>query len=115
LFKAIDTLQTRPMRCPVAAENDKFPEEIRELLYGKSSKGRHRHRIIFTICGDTVHILLDLLSAMKLGSVVGILLYKSRSLTDNVVRLGLASGELSPSSPLPRTTRGMCGPIWCEM
>jgi plasmid stabilization system protein ParE len=31
LYKAIDTLQTRPQRCPVAAENDKFPEEIREL------------------------------------------------------------------------------------
>jgi plasmid stabilization system protein ParE len=28
LDKAIDTLQTRPMRCPVAAESDKFPEEI---------------------------------------------------------------------------------------
>jgi plasmid stabilization system protein ParE len=57
LYKTIDTLQTRPSRCPVAAENDKFPEEIRGLLYGKSAKGKHRHRIIFTIRGDTIHIL----------------------------------------------------------
>jgi plasmid stabilization system protein ParE len=57
LYKTIDTLQTRPSRCPVAAENDKFPEEIRELLHGKSGKGRHRHRVIFTIRDDTVHIL----------------------------------------------------------
>jgi plasmid stabilization system protein ParE len=56
LYKTIDTLQSRPSRCPVAAENDKFPEEIRDLLYGKSGKGEHRHRIIFTIRDDTVDI-----------------------------------------------------------
>ena len=37
LYKAIDTLQTRPLRCPIAAESDSFPEEIRELLYGGRS------------------------------------------------------------------------------
>ncbi len=47
--KAIDTLQTRPSRCPVAAENDKFPEVIRELLYGRGGKRKHKHRIIFTV------------------------------------------------------------------
>ena len=49
LYKAIDTLQTRPLRCPIAAESDKFREEIRELLYGKRGKRKHKHRIIFTI------------------------------------------------------------------
>ena len=29
LYRTIDTLQTRPLRCPVAAESDKFPEEKR--------------------------------------------------------------------------------------
>ena len=57
LYKAIDTLKTRPLRCPVAAESDKFPEEIRELLYGKRGKRKHKHRIIFTIREDTVFVL----------------------------------------------------------
>jgi plasmid stabilization system protein ParE len=54
LYKAIDTLQTRPLRCPVAAEHDRFPEEIRELLYGTRGKRKHKHRIIFTVRLDTV-------------------------------------------------------------
>jgi len=29
LYKAIDTLQTRPLRCPVAAESDSFPGELK--------------------------------------------------------------------------------------
>jgi plasmid stabilization system protein ParE len=57
LYKAIGTLHIRPLRCPVAAENDKFPEELRELLYGRSGKRKHKHRIIFTIRDDTVHVL----------------------------------------------------------
>ncbi len=57
LYKTIDTLQTRPMRCPVAAESEKFPEEIRELLYGKRGKRKHKHRIIFTVREDTVYVL----------------------------------------------------------
>lgn len=52
--KAINTLQSRPLRCPVAAESDKFPEEIRELLHGRS---KHKHRIIFTIREDIVYVL----------------------------------------------------------
>jgi hypothetical protein len=47
----------RPMRCPVAAENDKFPEEIHELLYGKRGKRKHKHRIIFTVREETVYVL----------------------------------------------------------
>jgi plasmid stabilization system protein ParE len=57
LYKAIDTLQTRPLRCPVAAESDKFPEEIHEMLYGERGKRKHKHRIIFTVREDTVYVL----------------------------------------------------------
>jgi plasmid stabilization system protein ParE len=57
LYKSIETLQTRPLRCPVAAESDKFPHEIRELLYGGRSKRKHKHRIIFTVRQDTVYVL----------------------------------------------------------
>ena len=57
LIQKIETLRLYPTRCPLAAENDKFDEEIRELLYGRGGKRVHRHRIIFTIREDTVHIL----------------------------------------------------------
>jgi hypothetical protein len=54
LLKKVDTLKTHPSRCPLAAENDRFPEDIRELIYGKK---RNAYRIIFTIRADTVHVL----------------------------------------------------------
>jgi plasmid stabilization system protein ParE len=54
LLKKIDTLRTHPTRCPLAAENDSFPIEIRELLHGRR---RNVFRIIFTIQGDVIHIL----------------------------------------------------------
>lgn len=57
LIRKIDTLRRHPSRCPLAVENDKFDEEIRELLHGKGGKRTHRHRIIFTIREDAVHIL----------------------------------------------------------
>ena len=57
LIKKIDSLRHRPLRCPLAAENDKFIEEIRELLYGTSGKRRHKHRILFTIRDETVYVL----------------------------------------------------------
>lgn len=55
LYKAMSTLERQPGRCPVAAESHKFPVELRELLYGRSKTGKHR--IIFTIGTDVVHIL----------------------------------------------------------
>lgn len=55
LYKAISTLETKPYRCPVAAESPKFPDEIRELLYGR--KKRSKHRIIFKIDADVIYIL----------------------------------------------------------
>jgi plasmid stabilization system protein ParE len=57
LIRKIDTLRRHPTRCPIATEDEKFPEEIRELIYGKGGKRVHRHRIIFTIREDAVHIL----------------------------------------------------------
>jgi plasmid stabilization system protein ParE len=51
LLKAANTLQKQPLRCPLAAESDKFAEDIRLLLHGKRHK---KYRIIFTIRGDTV-------------------------------------------------------------
>lgn len=50
----IQTLRKLPLRCPLAAENDKFPEDIRELLFGKA---KNRYRIIFTVRNDAVHVL----------------------------------------------------------
>ena len=32
-------------------------EEIRELIYGRRGKRKHKHRIIFTIRHDTVYVL----------------------------------------------------------
>lgn len=55
LYKAMATLEKQPRRCPIAAESDKFPEEIRELLYGRRRSGKHR--ILFKIEGNTVYVL----------------------------------------------------------
>jgi plasmid stabilization system protein ParE len=51
---AIRSLADNPERCPLAPENEYFSEEIRNLFYGKR---RNAYRIIFTIRGDTVHVL----------------------------------------------------------
>ena len=42
LYRAIDTLETMPERCPFIREKDAFKVEVRNLLY-------HSHRIIFTV------------------------------------------------------------------
>src|SRR6266700_1471141 len=54
IYAAIETLETFPERCPRAPENEFFDEEIRELFYRKRVG---RYRILFTIAGQTVHIL----------------------------------------------------------
>ncbi|WP_406697361.1 type II toxin-antitoxin system RelE/ParE family toxin [Singulisphaera sp. Ch08] len=56
LFEQIETLTKHPARCPVASESRKFPEEIRELIYGKQ-RHKHKYRILFTIRQDVVAIL----------------------------------------------------------
>jgi plasmid stabilization system protein ParE len=55
LIRAIDTLKTLPARGPLAAENDKFPVDVRELLYGRSKRGKYR--ILYTVADDAVHVL----------------------------------------------------------
>jgi plasmid stabilization system protein ParE len=54
LDKAIRSLTRYPTRCRTAIENDRFPEEIRELLRGR---GRTKYRIVFTIRENSVHVL----------------------------------------------------------
>src|SRR4051794_31610745 len=46
LLAAINSLADFPRRCPVARENARFDQEIRQLLYGT---GRSACRILFTI------------------------------------------------------------------
>jgi plasmid stabilization system protein ParE len=50
LIKAVKSLQSNPLRCPLAPENDFFYEEIRQLVYAK-------YRILFTVEGKTVYVL----------------------------------------------------------
>jgi plasmid stabilization system protein ParE len=54
LMNAIATLQEKPQRCALAFEQEVFSEEVRQLLYGKS---RNTYRVLFTIRGNTVHVL----------------------------------------------------------
>jgi plasmid stabilization system protein ParE len=55
LLKTINSLETHPVRCPVAAESHKFPTEIRELLHSK--RKQDRYRIIFQVIEHTVYVL----------------------------------------------------------
>jgi plasmid stabilization system protein ParE len=51
---AICSLEVFPERCPLARENGQFRHELRQLVYGR----RHgRYRAIFTVHGNTVHVL----------------------------------------------------------
>jgi plasmid stabilization system protein ParE len=54
LFERMETLTRYPLRCPRAAESDRFGEELREMLYGK---GRKKHRIVFAIRKNDVVVL----------------------------------------------------------
>jgi plasmid stabilization system protein ParE len=54
LFEQIETLTSQPLRCPVIAESHRFPEELRELPYGKRN---NKYRIVFAIRGNDVVIL----------------------------------------------------------
>lgn len=55
LAKSHEDAEKHPLRCPLAAENDKFPQDIRELLYGR--RKHSKHRIIFEVIEDTVYVL----------------------------------------------------------
>jgi len=54
LFKQMETLTRNPTRCPLADESDKFPQELRELLYGKR---QNKYRILFAIRNNDVVVL----------------------------------------------------------
>lgn len=54
LMNAIATLQEKPKRCALAVEHEIFPEEVRQLLYGKS---KNMYRVLFTIRETTVYVL----------------------------------------------------------
>ena len=51
--EALLTLGENPQRCGLARENDQFPFELRQLLYGR----RRNHRVLFTIREDAVVVL----------------------------------------------------------
>jgi plasmid stabilization system protein ParE len=55
LMNAVATLQESPRRCALALEHKLFPEEVRQLLYGR---GKAAFRVLFTVRGDIVYILL---------------------------------------------------------
>jgi plasmid stabilization system protein ParE len=50
LMQAFRSLERNPLRCPLAPESVFFKEDIRHLIYG-------RHRILFTVQGETVFAL----------------------------------------------------------
>jgi len=54
LMDKVATLQVKPRRCTLAIENDVFPEEVRQLLYGKRP---NVYRILFVIRNDIVYII----------------------------------------------------------
>jgi plasmid stabilization system protein ParE len=54
ISKAVVSLADNPFIGHLAAENDRFPFELYELLYGKR---RNKHRILYTVENDAVVIL----------------------------------------------------------
>lgn len=50
----IDTLKTRPLRCPIDPDSDAYGEEVRVLLRGK----RHtQFRILFVLRDDIIRVV----------------------------------------------------------
>ena len=54
LHEKLESLERDPARCPLARENQLFPFEVREILYGKRRKN---HRSLFTIHKQMVVVL----------------------------------------------------------
>lgn len=50
ITEKIESLQQYPYRCPLAPENELFPEEIRQLIFEK-------YRILFTVRDEDIHVL----------------------------------------------------------
>ncbi len=55
ISRAIKSLARNPERCGFARENDQVAFDLRELLFGQSRE--HRHRVLYTLSGNTIHIL----------------------------------------------------------
>jgi plasmid stabilization system protein ParE len=53
LEKAIASLSELPQRCPIAPESERFPFEVRHLLYGRKP---HVYRVIFMMEGFAGHV-----------------------------------------------------------
>src|SRR5258707_1249403 len=53
--KTIKPLAQAPARCSLAPESALFDETIRELFYGRSSRGAYR--ILFAVAGERVYVL----------------------------------------------------------
>jgi plasmid stabilization system protein ParE len=62
---AVASLDTLPARCALAAIDNAFEEEIRQLLYGK---GKGVYRILFTIQDKTIVVLRVLHSARDMNA-----------------------------------------------
>ena len=54
LLRKIDTLESLPTRCGMAAESDEMGVELRELMFGRRPA---IYRIVFLTDGAVVHIL----------------------------------------------------------
>lgn len=54
IMNAIAPLQEKPQRCALAVEHEIFPEQVRQLLYGKA---KNLYRVLFTIRNATVYVL----------------------------------------------------------
>ena len=54
LLGALSSLKRFPTRCPLAPENEFFPQEIRQLLYGR---GRGVYRVLFRVIDGVVSVL----------------------------------------------------------
>ena len=54
LEQAIQSLSHFPERSSLAPENDRFPFEVRQILYGRRP---HVYRILFSIEQDTGYVL----------------------------------------------------------
>jgi plasmid stabilization system protein ParE len=54
IVATIRSLSQHPLRCGLAHESDRFPFDVREILFGAK---RHKHRVLITIHDDLVLVL----------------------------------------------------------
>jgi len=54
IYETIGSLEIFPERCPLAPESEFLNAEIREIFHGRR---QHKHRILFTVIENEVHVL----------------------------------------------------------